>query len=64
MLQEPLDGVAECGVSEPMQVVVLASGVYPRALPPELARALEEEVKLHMQAYGLKQVNVVCKKAE
>jgi hypothetical protein len=51
-------------MSEPMQVVVLASGVYPRALPPELARALEEEVKLHMQAYGLKQVNVVCKKAE
>jgi hypothetical protein len=40
-----------------VQIRILASGVYPLPVfPPELARAMEENVKQHMTAYGFKDV--------
>jgi len=47
-----------------VQIRILASGVYPAAqFPPDLARALEEEVKRHMTGYGFKEVLVKAEDA-
>ena len=51
-------------MNQGVQIRVLARGVYPLSvLPPELARALEEEVKRHMTGYGFKEVLVKAEDA-
>ena len=43
-----------------MQIVIVAKGSYPKELPEPLARALEEEIRLHMKGYGLTDIEVTA----
>lgn len=48
-----------------VQIRVLASAIYPlAALPRELAQALEQEIRNHMEAYGFKEVLVEVAEAK
>jgi hypothetical protein len=39
-----------------MKIEIEITATYPYGFPPELARALETSIRLHMAAYGLEEI--------